>query len=73
MARFMAALDIAPPECGQPVPAGERSEPGALHHDVPLAESIDIAFTGRPDGISFEAAPRSRLETLRAVKRLPAR
>src|SRR5215831_1479125 len=30
MAPIMAILDIAPPGCGQPVPAGRGSEPGAL-------------------------------------------
>ena len=29
---------------------------GPHHHDVPLAEIIDVAFTARPATISFEAA-----------------
>ena len=29
---------------------------GPHHHDVPLADIIDIVFTARPSGISFEAA-----------------
>jgi 5-methyltetrahydropteroyltriglutamate--homocysteine methyltransferase len=29
---------------------------GPHHHDVPLADVIDIVFTARPNGISFEAA-----------------
>ena len=29
---------------------------GPHHYDVPLAEIIDIVFTARPNGISFEAA-----------------
>jgi 5-methyltetrahydropteroyltriglutamate--homocysteine methyltransferase len=29
---------------------------GPHHHDVPLAEIIDVVFTARPATISFEAA-----------------
>jgi 5-methyltetrahydropteroyltriglutamate--homocysteine methyltransferase len=29
---------------------------GPHHHDVPLAEVLDVVFTARPNGISFEAA-----------------
>jgi len=29
---------------------------GPHHHDVPLADVIDIAWTARPSGVSFEAA-----------------
>ena len=29
---------------------------GPHHHDVPLAEILDVVFTARPNGISFEAA-----------------
>jgi len=29
---------------------------GPHHHDVPLADILDVVFTARPDGISFEAA-----------------
>src|SRR3989475_2890756 len=29
---------------------------GPHHHDVPLADIIDVVFTARPSGISFEAA-----------------
>ncbi|HET9490620.1 MAG TPA: cobalamin-independent methionine synthase II family protein [Methylomirabilota bacterium] len=29
---------------------------GPHHHDVPLADIIDVVFTARPNGISFEAA-----------------
>ncbi len=29
---------------------------GPHHYDVPLADIIDVVFTARPDGISFEAA-----------------
>ena len=29
---------------------------GPHHHDVPLADILDIAFSARPQAISFEAA-----------------
>jgi 5-methyltetrahydropteroyltriglutamate--homocysteine methyltransferase len=29
---------------------------GPHHYDVPLADILDIAFTGRPSGVSFEAS-----------------
>jgi len=29
---------------------------GPHHHDVPLADILDVVFTARPNGISFEAA-----------------
>jgi 5-methyltetrahydropteroyltriglutamate--homocysteine methyltransferase len=29
---------------------------GPHHYDVPLADILDVVFTARPDGISFEAA-----------------
>src|SRR5207244_4541919 len=29
---------------------------GPHHHDVPLADIIDVVFTARPSGISFEAS-----------------
>ena len=29
---------------------------GPHHHDVPLADILDVVFAARPDGISFEAA-----------------
>jgi 5-methyltetrahydropteroyltriglutamate--homocysteine methyltransferase len=47
---------------------------GPHHHDVPLAEIIDVVFTARPDGISFEAAnPRHAHEwTLFERVKLPA-
>jgi 5-methyltetrahydropteroyltriglutamate--homocysteine methyltransferase len=46
---------------------------GPHHHDVPLADIVDIIFSGRPDSISFEAAnPRHAHEwALFETVRLP--
>jgi 5-methyltetrahydropteroyltriglutamate--homocysteine methyltransferase len=60
MARLhVAALDHAlanvPPEQARMHLCWGNYE-GPHHHDVPLADILDIAFSARPQGVSFEAA-----------------
>jgi 5-methyltetrahydropteroyltriglutamate--homocysteine methyltransferase len=60
MARLhVAALDHAlanvPPEQARIHLCWGNYE-GPHHHDVPLADILDIAFSARPQGVSFEAA-----------------
>ncbi|HSE93049.1 MAG TPA: cobalamin-independent methionine synthase II family protein [Methylomirabilota bacterium] len=47
---------------------------GPHHHDVPLADIVDIVFTARPNGISFEAANPRHAHEWRVFERvkLPA-
>jgi 5-methyltetrahydropteroyltriglutamate--homocysteine methyltransferase len=47
---------------------------GPHHHDVPLADIIDIVFTARPNGISFEASNPRHAHEWRIFERvkLPA-
>jgi 5-methyltetrahydropteroyltriglutamate--homocysteine methyltransferase len=47
---------------------------GPHHHDVPLADIIDVVFTARPNGISFEASNPRHAHEWRVFERvkLPA-
>jgi 5-methyltetrahydropteroyltriglutamate--homocysteine methyltransferase len=43
---------------------------GPHHHDVPLAEILDVVFTARPAGISFEAANPRHAHEWRVFERV---
>jgi 5-methyltetrahydropteroyltriglutamate--homocysteine methyltransferase len=43
---------------------------GPHHYDVPLADIIDVVFTARPNGISFEAANPRHAHEWRVFERL---